>query len=64
MALKLLGASTDTIMRVGRWTSNTYMMYIHTQIGALAKGLAWRMSRHHTFHNEGRPHQNLQSLTE
>ena len=53
MALKLAGESSDTIMRVGRWTSNTYMMYIHAQIGALAKGLAWRMSKHHTFHNVG-----------
>jgi hypothetical protein len=53
IALKLSGASTDTIMRVGRWTSNTYMMYIHSLIGALSKGLAWKMSRHHTFHNVG-----------
>ena len=53
MALKLAGATTDTIMRMGRWTSNTYMTYIHAQIGALAKGLAWRMSSQHTFHNVG-----------
>ena len=53
MALKLAGESSDTIMRVGRWTSLTYMTYIHAQIGALAKGLAWRMSKHHTFHNVG-----------
>ena len=53
MALKLAGFPTDTIMRMGRWTSNTYMTYIHSQIGALAKGLAWRMSKHHTFHNVG-----------
>jgi hypothetical protein len=53
MALKLAGQSSDTIMRIGRWTSNTYMTYIHAQIGALAKGLAWKMSRHHTFHNVG-----------
>jgi hypothetical protein len=42
MALKLAGATTDTIMRMGRWTSNTYMTYINAQICALAKGLAWR----------------------
>ena len=53
MALKLAGESSDTIMRVGRWTSLTYMTYIHAQIGALAKGLAWIMSKHHTFHNVG-----------
>jgi hypothetical protein len=53
MALKLAGESLDTIMRVGRWTSLTYMTYIHAQIGALAKGLAWKMSKQHTFHNVG-----------
>jgi hypothetical protein len=53
MALKLAGATTDTIMRMGRWTSNTYMTYIHAQIGALTKGIAWKMSRNHTFHNVG-----------
>ena len=51
MALKLAGESLDTIMRVGRWTSLTYMTYIQAQIGALAKGLAWRMSKNHIFHN-------------
>jgi hypothetical protein len=30
MALKLSGASDSTIMRVGRWTSLTYLTYIHT----------------------------------
>ena len=53
MALKLAGATTDTIMRRGRWTSNMYMTYIHAQIGALTKGIAWRMSRNHMFHNVG-----------
>ena len=53
MALALAGESAMTIMRVGRWTSTTYMTYIHSQIGALAKGLAWKMSRSHTFHNIG-----------
>ena len=39
MELKLAGESSDTFMRVGRWTSLTYMTYIHAQIGALSKGL-------------------------
>jgi hypothetical protein len=38
MTLKLSGASVSTIMRVGRWTSLTYLTYIHTQIGALTAG--------------------------
>jgi hypothetical protein len=40
-------------MQVGRRTSLTYMTYIHAQVGALAKGLAWRISQHHTFYNVG-----------
>jgi hypothetical protein len=49
MALKLSGALDSTIMRVGRWTLLTYLTYIHTQIGALMAGLAWKMSTAFTF---------------
>jgi hypothetical protein len=31
MALKLSSASDSTTMRVGRWTSLTYLTYIHTK---------------------------------
>ena len=53
MALKLSGASDSTIMRVGRWTSLTYLTYIHTQIGALTAGVAKMMSSAFTFQNVG-----------
>ena len=53
MALILAGESLESIMIVGQWTSLTYMTYIHARIGALAKGLAWRISKQHTFHNVG-----------
>ncbi len=53
MALKLSGASDSTIMQVGRWTSLTYLTYIHMQIGALTAGLAWQMSKAFTFQNVG-----------
>ena len=53
MAMKLSGASDSTIMRVGRWTSLTYLTYIHTQIGALTTGVAWRMSTAFKFQNVG-----------
>jgi hypothetical protein len=53
MAMKLSGASDSTIMRVGRWMSLMYLTYIHTQIGALTSGLAWRMSLAFTFQNVG-----------
>jgi hypothetical protein len=39
MAMKLSGASDSTIMRVGRWSSLTYLTYIHSQIGALTAGV-------------------------
>jgi hypothetical protein len=53
MALKLCDAPDSTIMRVGQWTSLTYLNYIHTQIGALTAGLAWKMSTVFTFQNVG-----------
>ncbi len=53
MAMKLSGASDSTIMRVGRWTSLIYLTYIHTQIGTLTAGVAWRMSTAFTFQNVG-----------
>jgi hypothetical protein len=53
MAMKLSGATDSTIMRIGQWTSLTYLTYIHTQIGALSAGVAWKMSRCFTFQNVG-----------
>ena len=53
LAMKLCGASDSTIMRVGRWTSLTYLTYIHTQIGALTAGLAGKMTTAFTFQNVG-----------
>jgi hypothetical protein len=53
MAMKLSGASDSTIMRVGRWSSLTYLTYIHSQIGALTAGVAWKMSKAFTFQNVG-----------
>jgi hypothetical protein len=51
MAMKLSGASDSTIMRIGRWTSLTYLTYIHSQIVALAKGVACKMSQCVHFQN-------------
>ena len=53
MAMKLSGALDSTIMHVGRWTSLTYLTYIHTHIGALTAGVAWHMSTTFTFQNVG-----------
>ena len=53
MAMKLSGASGSTIMWVGRWSSLTYLTYIHSQMGALTAGVAWKMSTAFTFQNVG-----------
>jgi hypothetical protein len=53
MAMKLSRASDSTIMRIDWWTSLTYLTYIHSQIGALSAGVAWKISRHFTFQNVG-----------
>ncbi len=53
MAMKLSSATDSMIMRIGRWTSLTSLTYIHSQIGALSAGVAWRMSQQFTFQNIG-----------
>ena len=51
MALKIMGESNSSIQKFGRWTSDTWMMYIHSQISQLYKGVAQKMSTPITFHN-------------
>jgi hypothetical protein len=53
MAMKLSGATDSTIMCIRRWMLLIYLTYIHTQIGALSTGVAWKMSRCFTFQNIG-----------
>ncbi len=53
MAMKLSNAMDSTIMKIGWWTSLTYFAYIHSQIGALSMGIAWKMSQEFTFQNVG-----------
>jgi hypothetical protein len=40
MAMKLNNVDAETIKKVGRWTSSTFLIYIHSQIAALNAGLA------------------------
>jgi len=63
MAMKLNGIDSITIKKHGRWSSNTFMDYIHEQIGAFTTGLAARMSQYIPFHNMSPNHCNPQ-LTE
>ena len=44
MALKLHGYDDTTIMKMGRWTSLTFLQYIHNQIAHLSKDISKRMS--------------------
>ena len=51
MAMKLNGIDTIVIQKQGRWTSNTFLQYIHEQIGAFTAGVASKMSRHIPYTN-------------
>ena len=51
MALKLQGASDTTIMKIGRWTSLTFLQYIHNQIAHLNKNILLQMSKRIKFQN-------------
>jgi hypothetical protein len=53
MAMKLNSVDAETIKKVGRWTSSTFLIYIHSQIAALNAGLAQRMVNPIYFHNVG-----------
>ena len=44
MALKLHGYDDTTIMKMGRWTSLTFLQYIHNQIAHLTKDISKKMS--------------------
>lgn len=51
MALKLHGYNDTTIMKMGRWTSLTFLMYIHTQIAHLGKDISKDMAKELPFLN-------------
>ena len=44
MALKLHGYNDTTIQKMGRWSSLTFLQYIHNQIAHLSHGVAAQMS--------------------
>ncbi len=51
MALKLSGKNDTTIQKYGRWSSTTFLDYIHTQIAHLSKSISTKMSTKFTFTN-------------
>jgi hypothetical protein len=44
MAMHLNNIDPSTIQKMGRWKSNTFLMYIHEQISAFATGVSLKMS--------------------
>jgi hypothetical protein len=51
--LAIRGYSHAIIMKLGRWSSNTYLKYIQSQIGELSQGIASAMARPMRFHRVG-----------
>ena len=51
MAMHLNGIDPNTIKKMGRWSSDTFLMYIHEQIAAFSNNVSKRMSNPITFHN-------------
>jgi len=50
-ALHLNGYDTKTIQILGRWSSDTFLTYIHHQIAAFSHGLSTAMATNIPFHN-------------
>ena len=53
MALKLQNYPDTTIQKMGRWTSSTWLQYIHNQIAHISNGVAADMSKDLPFLNIG-----------
>lgn len=51
MAMKLNGMDDIIIKKHGRWSSDTFLTYIHTQIGALTAGVSKAMLQYIPFCN-------------
>ena len=51
MAMYLNNVPHDTVRKIGRWQSDTFLMYIHEQIAAFAHRVSKKMSTPITFHN-------------
>ena len=55
MAMKLNNIDRDTIKKFGRWSSDTFLMYIHEQISAFSAGVSKKMTNNIKFHNIAGP---------
>jgi hypothetical protein len=55
MAMHLNGIDANTIRKMGRWKSDTFLMYIHEQISAFATGVSTKMSNSIPFRHIAGP---------
>jgi hypothetical protein len=53
MGLKLNGVEDSSIQKLGRWRSQTWLTYLHSQISHLTSGLSTRMANPIRFYNIG-----------
>ena len=53
MAMKLNGCDMVQIMKVGRWTSLTFLTYIHNQIAHMGANIGQHMATHVPFFSFG-----------
>jgi len=51
MAMHLNKVDHNTIKKMGRWSSDTFLMYIHEQIAAFSSGISKQMSNPIAFQN-------------
>ena len=51
MAAKLNGVDRDTIKKMGRWSSDTFLMCMHEQIAHLSAGVSKCMTQRVPFRN-------------
>ena len=51
MAMYLNNVNPVTIQKMGRWQSDTWMDYIHSQIATFSEGVATKMSHEHAWCN-------------
>jgi hypothetical protein len=55
MAMHNNDIDRDKIQKQGRWSSDTFLIYIHEQISAFLAGLSAKMSRNIGWFNIGDP---------
>jgi hypothetical protein len=64
MAMHLNKVDRDTIWKMGRWSSDTFLMYIHEQISAFLCGISEKMSTEIGWHNiEGPMYEEAAAVT-